>query len=152
MTLEFMDFDRDRIQVSFDGVEFAADGLNYADVLADQTDLRDAIDGITGGALTASLIGGNYERHDANKPTDPLVQTNVQWRVIYQDDTTGTRYTARIGTADLSLATLIGSGIEDYTGLDLSAGAGQTFKNAFEALVRSPDGNACTVVAVVYVQ
>lgn len=154
LTQVLKDFDGGTIQTSFDGTDFLADGSNYVALLASQLALRDAILAVTLGSAEAELSGGNYTNINAPNPGNPLAQTNVQWRLIYQDTVTGAELSNRVGTADLSQAVLLpgGFGGQNFTGLDLSAGNGATLKAAFDGYVLSDVGNAVDLIGAVYVQ
>jgi len=64
--------------------------------------------------------------------TNPLAQRENKWLVRYHDSA-GTKFTAEIPTADLSLLDT-GTEFLDLTGTEAAA-----YKTAFEAVVKSPD-------------
>ena len=75
----------------------------------------------------------------------PLAQRENKWLVRYTDNTTHRIFKGEIPTADLTL--LVGN--SEF--LDLSAGVGLAFKNAFQAVVKSIEGNAVSVISVQFV-
>jgi hypothetical protein len=76
-----------------------------------------------------------------------LAQRENKWLVRYHGDTLNQKFRVSIGTADLTLLVM---GTEF---LDITGGAGQTLKNALEAVLRSPDNGAetCTVDSIQFV-
>jgi hypothetical protein len=152
MTVALEDVDGDIKSFSIDGTAFAGDGSNYTAVLAAQNALRDAILAVTLGAVKSQALGGNYSLVNAPRPTDPNCQATIQFRLVYQDDVTGDEYTVRIPTADLDQTVLLSNGISQFRGLDISTGLGGTLAGAWSGYALSPNGNASTLIAAVYVQ
>lgn len=76
---------------------------------------------------------------------DAGTQREMKWLAIFEDSTLHTLFRHEIPQADPSL---LGSN-SDY--LDLSAGVGQAFKTAAEAVVKSPADNACVLLSVQFV-
>lgn len=75
-------------------------------------------------------------------------QRGIKWTVVARDTVTGVPVINRIGTADLSLLPVVaGKRSED---LDLTADEGLALKTAWEALAKSPGGNAVAVERVYY--
>lgn len=109
--------------------------------------LAAAIAGITLGNFLQSAV--TYDRHviGVGPAASNLAQRENKWLVRYHDTTTFDKYRAEIPTADLSL---LPSGSEF---LDLTAGAGQTFKDAFEDIVNSglTSGNTVVVDTVQFI-
>lgn len=150
LTIELMDADRQRVQTSFDGVDFTAG--NYTAQVALQDALYTAIIAITLGTVASTLSGGNYNRSGNAAPTNPQAQTSIQWRFVYKDAISNQVFTTRVGTADLALAeSLSNSDGTLYTGLNLAAGAGLALKTAFDGLVRTEAENAVNLVSCVFV-
>lgn len=122
--------------------------INAGNLGATQTALADLL-----AAIQAIVIGElNKERivlsdtFSSNAPAaSPLAQRENKWLVTYVDSVTNKLYRGEIPTADLTLLT------GNSESLDLSAGVGLTFKQKFEAIVKSPDNNAVDVVSVTFV-
>lgn len=132
---------------------------SIGDVLTDFGDLRTAIEGITLGVMAKESLVMDETTLSALAPASTLAQRGVKWAVTYIDNqpffdppvnaipNAGYQkpFTNHIPTADLSL---LESGQEE---LDLTAGPGLAFKNAWEALARSPYGGNTLVISVKYV-
>lgn len=146
MVLSIVDYDNDRMQLSFEGATSSA-GTYAADLAAAEA-LADALEGIT---LAERVYRDFVANRDAVTPvisaSNPFSQTNIQWDLNYTDNVTGTEYHTRIGCADLSISAGVIGGV-NY--IDLTAGVGATLKTAFEAYVKSPAGNAVTLESVTF--
>lgn len=78
---------------------------------------------------------------NAAVPADPNAQRERKWVVWYTDDVTGDEYRTEIPTADITGGHKIA--FEDTA--DLTNADWVAYAAAFEAVVRSHDGNAVTV-------
>jgi len=78
------------------------------------------------------------------KATGKTSQREHKWICTFEDATLHTLFRHEIGLAD---ASLVGTDVDT---LDLSAGVGQAFKTAAEAIVKSPAGNAVYLMSVQY--
>lgn len=78
-------------------------------------------------------------------PTDPFAQRGIKWLVRMQDPN-GNKVTFHIPGANLGLA-----GILDGEKMDLTSTEGAALVDAIEAYVKSNDGEAVTVVEIVYI-
>lgn len=110
-------------------------------------------------AIIAAIVGDvspfknwwswDYDAPAKTNAASPLAQREVKWLCRYQSSTDSTApvYRCEIPTADLSLLA------NNTEFLDLSAGAGATFKSAFEAIVVTPDAaeDAVTLLSVQFV-
>lgn len=104
-------------------------------------------------ATDAIILGSNLKAVKTDDTTvdagvaTPAASTSAdrgnKWLFRVQDATNGKIFTHEIGTADNSQLPSAGS---DY--IDLTAGAGLTLKNSFEAVYESPYGNAGTLLSV----
>lgn len=151
--IQYEDCDRDTVQTTFDTAAHAADGADYQTNVTKEEALVTALNAVTLGTLRRKMSGGILRVYDDSRPAITTAQTNIQWRLVFDDNVTGKRLTARVGTADINAAVTIDDGLSTYTGLDLNdEGVGEALKTAFDAVVLSPDGNVCTLKAVVYVQ
>jgi hypothetical protein len=72
----------------------------------------------------------------------PETQREVKWLCMFEDTTLHSVFRHEIPQAKASLL----AGNSDY--LDLSAGDGQAFKTAAEAVVKSPAGNSALLLSV----
>jgi len=104
--------------------------------------LSNAVEGIIIGQLAERAFTSSVAQPDTVAPTDPFAQRELKWLVTYTDDTTGDLQQVEIATPDLALL-VAGSDL-----MNVAAGAGATFVTAFEAFVRSADGNAVSVVSI----
>lgn len=103
-------------------------------------------------ALQAVVLGakvqsrwGDADSFAAAAPSSKLAQRGVKWTLQGRDSTTGVPVINHVPTADL---TKLPSGSSED--LDLTTGVGATLKTAYEALVKSPAGNAVVLERVYY--
>lgn len=142
LTLRVRDTDGSTAQFSFYGAS-AADYAGYEAIATAGQALTTAIDAITNGVMAESLIGTS-DRSSA-RPSDKTSRTRNQWLVRYRiathtnPDMIGSIRTVRIATADQT-QTKANSNV-----LDITAGAGLAFKNAFQAYVKPDDDPTGTV-------
>lgn len=111
--------------------------------LSQMGDLTNAIQGLVLGAKVGSRWG-DADQFAAANPASKLCQRGIKWTVVGRDSTTGVPVINHIPTADLTKLPATGEDI------DLTAGAGLAFKTAYEALVKSPAGNALVLERVYY--
>jgi len=78
-------------------------------------------------------------------PTTQIAQRGVKW-LVRCGDTNGNPVTFHIPTADISDASALLVGEK----MNIAAGVGLALKNAIEAYVVSNDGEAVTVIEIVY--
>jgi len=112
--------------------------------------LRSAVEAISLCALVQ--LETVQDRHRVAAPgsgaSNPEGQREKKWLVRYYDATDFTQYTTEIPGADL---TLLETHADEIDMLDTSIAAVWTdFKDAFEAVVRSPNGNLVVVTQVIY--
>lgn len=121
--------------------------------------LRTAIEGITLGVTRQEALKVFDTRLSNSKPSDKEAQRETKWLVVYEDNlpffddpvnaipNAGYLkiFTMEIGTADLSLLNT------DSNTMNITSGAGATFKTAFEDIARSPYGGTVTVRQVQHV-
>lgn len=103
-------------------------------------------------AIQAMILGakvqsrwGDADNFAATNPASKLCQRGVKWTLQGRDSTTGVPVINHVPTADLTK--LPAGSTED---IDLSAGVGAALKTAYEALVKSPAGNAVVLERVYY--
>lgn len=106
--------------------------------------LSDAIMAIVLGVKVQSRWG-DADDIVAAPPTSKLAQRGVKWTLQGRDSVTGVPVINHVPTADLTK--LPAGASED---LDLTAGVGLALKTAYEALVKSPAGNALTLERCYY--
>ena len=114
---------------------------------ADITSLFNAVDGVSIGTLVKStlVIRADKDTGSTALPADSAAQRELKWSVAYTDNVTGKSYRHEIPCADTSLL----AGNTDQ--MDVTAGAGLTYKTQFESTARSELDNAVTLNAVTLV-
>lgn len=146
VVFNILDSDSDRQQVSFETVDAALDGSDYGSTVTDVTDLHSALAGIILGNI-GPISWQSYESGSTPAPpANNFAQTNIQWIVEFEDTVTGQIRTTRVGTADLTLATVM---YNNAPALNLASTEGAAFVSAFEALVTN-GGNPVEVRAVYF--
>lgn len=118
--------------------------VSLAGALTQMGALEDAISAIVLGSLVQSRWGDS-DNIVAAPPTSKLAQRGVKWTLQGRDSVTGVPVINHVPTADLTK--LPAGASED---LDLTAGVGLALKTAYEALVKSPAGNALTLERCYY--
>ncbi|MCK5133316.1 MAG: hypothetical protein KAR40_14335 [Candidatus Sabulitectum sp.] len=107
--------------------------------------LRTATDAISIGQLVGDMWTGDKTKYSNVVPTDKDAQRERKFLVVYEDDTTLALYRMEVPCADYALVDVF-QGETDL--VDLAQTAIAAFVTAFEALCRSPEGNAITVVSM----
>jgi len=105
-----------------------------------------AVEAISLMPKTNTAVNWYNEKYNTAVPTDPNAQRENKWLVRYQDTTNFALYRVEIPGADLSVGLVPGT---DF--LDTSVSPGSDFVTAFEALARSPEGNAVNVIDITFV-
>ena len=105
--------------------------------------LRTAIEGVILGVVSQSRWG-DADFISRTPPSNVSAQRGIKWTLLLEDNTTHNVTKQLLPTADL---TLLDPGEED---LDLTADEGLALKTAVEALVKSPAGNAVTLLRCYY--
>lgn len=114
-----------------------------ANVAANETligNLRTALSGIIIGQQAQSQLVYSRTEISTDPAASALAQRENKWLCRYHDAVTHQNYQASFGTADLTKT------VANKEYVDLSAGAGLAFKEAFEALVVSPANSSNAVV------
>lgn len=109
------------------------------------TSLFGALDGVIIGNLGQSTlnIATTKDNGGGGIPADAFAQREIKWLCRYTNNVTGKIRRLELPCADANLL----AGNTDF--LDLTAGAGLTFKTEFEASVQDPDtGDAVTLNTV----
>jgi hypothetical protein len=135
------------------GKEYSSMSVFMADVVeADYAETLTAIS-VFSASLDAITLG-NPARESFKVIDDEIsklpaggafAQRETKWMVRYVDATTGKAHTCEIPTADLALL------VPNTEMMNISSGAGATFKAQFELLVKTEEGNDVTVTEVEYV-
>lgn len=141
-----------RISVKDNSREIGRSEFNIGDLtaislpgaLTEMGALTDAVMALVIGVKVGTGWGDN-DSFVAAPPASKLAQRGVKWTVVGRDTVTGVPVVNHIPTANL---TLLPAG--DSEDLVLTSGAGATFKTAYEALVKSPAGNALALERVYY--
>jgi hypothetical protein len=100
-----------------------------------------AMDLLQTGTPSAYRFANDYPLAPANPPSDPYAQREIKWRVDYHDNVTGEPFYITIPCADLSLLDpndRAHAHIGDADKVD-------AFVTAFNAVAKSPRGNAVTI-------
>lgn len=123
--------------------------LNVADAItdADITVLYAALANVTIGTRGTAFLDQSVAKDQGSSaiPAADFAARETKWLCSYTDDVTGRGYRKEIPTADLAIRV---SGTELA---DLSTGGGLAWKNAWDAHVLSPNGNATTLQAMKHV-
>jgi len=143
-SISFLDYSNERSNSRFNVILLTA--ANYVAWSAALTALYTAIQGITLGTLDKDRRIATVIEYSPVPPADVNAQRERKWLVRYTDNVTGVLYRNELPTADLSLL----SGNSDMITV-FPAGVLLDFKNAFQAAVVSPDGNAVTLVSLEHV-
>ena len=139
------DYNSERSTVTVRGVELTA--ANFDAQYTAFVQFYDALLGITLGLRVGSKFGNDIPIVAADTPaSDPNAQRERKWLVRYSDATAMKNYKMEIPCADLSYLDPNNREYADLTDLDVAA-----FVTAFEAFVRSPDGNTVTIDSIQHV-
>lgn len=146
--LSLGDFDSQKRQLSFDTAVVTAANHDAQKTLHDA--LVASLMDVTLGTLDfEEFVGDREEIRPFIRATNSVAQVNIEWVITYEDDVTLTQHNVRVPTADLEDETLLIVGTNEWDPADAKW---VTFVTDFEALIKSPAGNAVTVVKVVYLQ
>lgn len=143
-TVRVIDGDGDLQQTSVETV--TPTSASFDQIETDEAGFVAAIEAIILGNVAEHRLESLAVETGATPPATMQAQTNIQWVAEYIDTVTNERLRWRIGTADLGIATVI---YNNAPALNLAAGAGLAFKNAFDGFVRH-DGNTVDLQAVYY--
>lgn len=136
-SLQWIDSTSERVSVSYEVPDAAADGTDYAAQIASNLTFRDALLAVQ---IAPALKQQNYvstrSEFSPSIPANPLNQAEQRWIVEYQVDGLSGLYRAPIPCADLSQ----GTPQNGVVTLDTSVGNGATLKTQFESRVISQDG------------
>jgi hypothetical protein len=121
--------------------------FTYSQYLTDIGTFRTALigngaNGICWGGLQQEKQTLWVDNYSNVRPTDENMLRSRKWSITYQDNTTNKKYNVDIPCAKVTLTMLVGrSDLADLTHPDWAS-----FKSAFEAAVRSLEGNTVTIL------
>jgi len=146
----FYDSDKDKKQMSLEGVTFTAGNI------VAQTAAMDAVVAAVQALCLSKIIHeqqwANFNEEEAfpySPPTNKFAQNMLKGIMTMRDATTGIEFTKPIYGIDLAQFTDVDS--KGNWALPLGSGAGAALKTAIEAYARHPDsGNAVVLVRVVH--
>ncbi len=129
------------IPINDHGGETSSAGMPVDDAITDLdvTGLFQAVDGVVIGNIDQSTLNISTKKDagPGGKASNAFAQRELKWLCRYHDAVTLDKYQLEVPCPDLQL---LGANT-DF--MDLSAGAGQTFKTAFDLSVIAPrTGNA----------
>lgn len=135
--------------------QYGLPAQNDTTVAATETllgDLRAAHMALTLGVLVQGQFVYRQTKYAPSniKATNKEAQREKKWLIRYYDNVTFAAFVVEIGNADLSKLGTDGDRVNLATG-SVPAGVWTTYKDAFEAVCYSPDGNPCTLVEAVFV-
>lgn len=139
--LTYVDHNAEVSTVKYTGPLLNASNFDATMLLID--DLVTATDNVSTGAQKKDERTATVTYSDPEPPADEYAQRETKWLVLYKDAVLYDRHTVEIPCADLSLLSATSPGV-----MDITAGAGLAFVQAFEAYVRSPANNAVEVVEI----
>lgn len=105
--------------------------------------LQAAINPIILGTVNKQTVQYSETQPDATLPTSEVARREDKWLVRYQDVTNGKKGSAEIPTPEVATHMLGNTDKADLNNTEISA-----FVTAFEAVVRSVDGNAVNVLEI----
>ena len=146
-SIDTIDRDNDSRQFSLPTTTITA--ANHDAQVALHTALVAGIEGISRLVTRKWDVVAQRNETGDPRPTTGSAQVNIEWEVIYVEDTTLDVRTVRIGGANLDIAGILlpGSNVADLTETTMAA-----FVTAFEAAVLGPNGNAVTVQQVAFLE
>lgn len=146
--ITFADFGGEKSTVHFDIDELTAANFDANNGLMDA--LLTQVQNITEGVVirrtrTVFSLGAG-----SGEASDPNAQRERKWRLIYEDDVTAKRYQREIPTAKLTSGAQ-GTLLPNSDDANMAATLWVDFKTAFDAIVTSPDDNACSLISARHV-
>lgn len=122
-----------------------ADDTNIATVNPQIATLRTALLDVTRSELHADERSYEVTETNVLQAANSDARNSIRWKMYYKDDVTGKNYTDTIPGADVIDATLVVANTTDW---DATNAQWIAFKNAFEVVARSIEGNAVTLQKV----
>jgi len=141
-TLSIRDYSNEMSTFSVPGLDLTAANFDAQDGLWDT--LQSAIDGVIVGVIGQRKLLAQDIEVSVDLPTNAFAQRELKWLVRWSGNNSGL-HTSELPTPDASL-TLAGT-----DNMNIGSGAGLTFANAFEAVVRGPGDTSVEVQSVILV-
>lgn len=114
--------------------------LTIAGFLTQFGALKAAMEDLSLGVMIQDSWTGDVTKYNSVRPADPNAQRERKWRVDYMDNVNFAIHQFEIPVAKAAGQVIAGT---DFA--DLSTAEWVAFKTAFEAMFKSPDGNAVTL-------
>jgi len=148
LSYTYHDYSLETANITIKAVEYNAG--SYVQYLADIGEFRKALfqnsgfdTGVCWGqGLTQEKQTLFIDEMSAVPPTDENILRGRKWAIKYQDNVTFQKYTCHVPCANPT-----GLLMPNSDRANLSATAWQTFKTAFEAVIRSPYANDVTILS-----
>lgn len=141
------DYDAEQSKYTLHGITLTA--ANFDAQVAAAINLIGEIDNVILGSKTQREIRAGIVRYAPGAVADKDAQRESKWLFRYYDATTYEWYTMEVPTADLSLLDDAAKGTMSKDAVINPNWA--TLKTAFEAYMRSPNGNAVVLEEVLHV-
>lgn len=142
LNLTLLDRDNEASTISVHATALTAGNFAAEDTKADA--LVSAIMNVTSMVLAKDSRIATEEKFSPTLPTDPFAQRGIKW-LVRMTDSNGNPVTWHIPGASLAQ-----SGLLVGENLNLTSTEGAALVSAANAYVKSNDGEACTVLEVVY--
>lgn len=138
-TLTYVDYSDEKSSFQFNFGAITA--VSLPGFLTQFGAFRTATNAISLGTLVSDQWVGDATKYGNAPPTNPNAQRERKFLVTYEDTTTLALYRLEIPCADLTGRMIPDTDLVDLTNTQIAA-----WITAFEALCRSPEGNAVVVV------
>lgn len=139
-TFSITDFSREVSTFQVNGINVSS--ANYDAQQTQLIALSDAVIGISIGTVTKREFVSSIAFPESGTPSNAFAQREMKWFVTYSDTVTGLLQSSEIACPDLALL------VANTDLMDLTLAASAAFVTAFEAFVRSSDGNPVNVESV----
>lgn len=140
-----MDASKEKTVVTLKVQDLTSDGLNYPAILTTQTAIAAAIGGVTDGNMNQQKITASELRLTNVVPTDSS-RREMKWEVSYQDNITYDIHEYTFGCADWTNVNRLAQ--TDFWDLNDPTAEMTAFVDAINADVKSPLGNAITIISI----
>lgn len=142
-SLTFIDASEEKTSVRIYFGEITA--VSLPGFLTDFGAFRSATEAIVKGSLVGDSWSGDVTKYNNVAPTDQDAQRERKFLVVYQGNTTFSKYRMEIGTADIIRADVMIPGTDK---VDLEEALIAAWVTAFEQLARTPEGENVTVLSM----
>lgn len=137
----FKDFSKEPSTMSF--YFGAVTAVSIGGFLTQFGALRTATEAIVLGALVGDQWSGDVTKYDATPPTDVNAQRERKFLVLYQGTTTFSKYRLEIPIADFTARLVDDTDLVNLAQTEIAA-----WITAFEALCKTPEGEAVEVLEI----